>query len=210
MSNNKNKNDKNDKNDKHDKHKHFYAVPPLFSWYDIVGLVWHVFCGLVGLTVFFSFWNTHGALVMSMLLIGLIIFIVLYLVNVLYNGSHIDRLGYIIFDRSSDVFHHDSHEFLTWSFGHHLYLTNIIAYFVGLLFYGIWLVTSVPSFTQYQPLPIVPTNSDIDNLIVHKGTAIVWLVVLSGYNLCKFFESTKFVFQQVFNAIRHTPSVNGK
>ena len=152
-------------------------APPynsILSWLETG--VWQLFCAIVAMVIIIDVWNTNAGLELALLLFGFALNFVLYLWTVFWDGYRVKPLTEIAPGKKS---HEHIMYWVLWLGDQPHFLINCIIYLFLIIFFGVWVGTQ-SGLVAYQPLPLVPTASDITNMVIHKIFALLILIVAGG------------------------------
>lgn len=173
-------------------------APPynsILTWIE-TGL-WQLFCAIVGMVVLIDAWDTNSGLLLALLLFGFALNAVFYLWTIFWDGYRVKPLSEIRAGKGSDM--HIMYWVLWLGDQPHFFINSIMYIFV-IIFFGIWVGTQ-NGLVAYQPLPLVPTSSDITNLVIHKFFAFI-IVLIAAANWVFLWRTERFAQYEILKDMK--------
>jgi hypothetical protein len=161
----------------------------IISW--LYTMIWGTLIAIVGFVVFIDAWSTPNAgVLLGFLLGGLLINVFLFLWVIFFEGmknKHLSRL----YNSENGWTKENIERWVYWAFDQYHFIVNIIFYLTFTIFYGIFLGIK-DGFIAYQPLGLVPTPMQFQNMVIFKIFAFSF-VVIAGFDYKFNFSTLKYV-----------------
>lgn len=161
----------------------------IISW--LYTMIWGTLIAMIGFVILTDAWSTPNAgVLLGFYLGGLLINVFLFLWVIFFEGMRNKHLSKY-YNSENGWTKENIERWVYWAWDQYHFIVNIIFYLIFTVFYGIFLGIK-DGFITYQPLDLVPTPIQIQNMVIFKFFAFS-LIIIAGFDYKFTFSTIKYV-----------------